>query len=283
MKGEGFDGSEDGTGRGIPLIVEEPQCFYDSDGSMDKLPPPNLGVTMTKSRKPAVVFDPKQITSKENRSNPKAGDPCHTLPAKENSPIVAFTQGNLARGEGPRPSDKTFPTFQKEAGDQHPCVAVDITNCREGGAVQGTLEAAMDRGNRGQRVRQGMALRRLTPKECERLQGFDDDYTKVPVYLVRHRKKCPTMQPRVEPFFADPDQEEMARAVELQQLKDRQVEVVAPTDEKTAPCGCKVRNVPASECPDGPRYKAIGNSWAVPCAEWIFKRIEGEDKCNDQR
>jgi DNA (cytosine-5)-methyltransferase 1 len=34
------------------------------------------------------------------------------------------------------------------------------------------------------------------------------------------------------------------------------------------------RGKPASECPDGPRYKALGNSWAVPCAAWIGSRIQ---------
>lgn len=57
-----------------------------------------------------------------------------------------------------------------------------------------------------------MAVRRLTPVECERLMGFADDYTLVP-----HRGK------------------------------------------------------PAA---DGPRYKALGNSWAVPCAKWIGERIQ---------
>lgn len=33
------------------------------------------------------------------------------------------------------------------------------------------------------------------------------------------------------------------------------------------------RNKPADQCPDGPRYKALGNSWAVNCAEWIAERI----------
>jgi DNA (cytosine-5)-methyltransferase 1 len=55
-------------------------------------------------------------------------------------------------------------------------------------------------------------VRRLTPRECERLQGFPDDYT-----LVDHRKK------------------------------------------------------PAA---DGPRYKALGNSMAVPVMQWIGKRIQ---------
>ena len=57
-----------------------------------------------------------------------------------------------------------------------------------------------------------MAVRRLTPVECERLQGFPDDYTNIP-----WRKK--------------------------------------------------------PESPDGPRYKALGNSWAVPVVAWIGKRI----------
>jgi DNA (cytosine-5)-methyltransferase 1 len=63
-------------------------------------------------------------------------------------------------------------------------------------------------------VLQAMQVRRLTPTECERLQGFPDGYTQIP-----WRKK------------------------------------------------------PASECPDGPRYKALGNSWAVPVVRWIGRRI----------
>jgi len=65
-----------------------------------------------------------------------------------------------------------------------------------------------------------MAVRRLTPVECERLQGFPDSYTNIP-----WRKK------------------------------------------------------PASECPDGPRYKALGNSWAVPVVRWIGKRIQEAIQC----
>ena len=33
------------------------------------------------------------------------------------------------------------------------------------------------------------------------------------------------------------------------------------------------RKKPASECPDGPRYRALGNSWAVPVIRWIGERI----------
>lgn len=59
-----------------------------------------------------------------------------------------------------------------------------------------------------------MVVRRLTPRECERLQGFPDDWTKIPY-----------------------------------------------------------RGKPADECPDGPRYKAIGNSMAVPVMRFIGERI----------
>ena len=33
------------------------------------------------------------------------------------------------------------------------------------------------------------------------------------------------------------------------------------------------RGKPADQCPDGPRYKALGNSWAVPVVRWIGQRI----------
>jgi DNA (cytosine-5)-methyltransferase 1 len=64
-----------------------------------------------------------------------------------------------------------------------------------------------------------MAIRRLTPRECERLQGFPDDWTLIPY-----------------------------------------------------------RNKSAEQCPDGPRYKACGNSMAVPVMRWIGQRIEMVEK-----
>lgn len=60
----------------------------------------------------------------------------------------------------------------------------------------------------------GHVVRRLTPMECERLQGMPDDHTRI-----------------------------------------------------------RWRGKPAEECPDGPRYKAIGNSMAVPVMRWIGERI----------
>ncbi|EBD3313963.1 Dam family site-specific DNA-(adenine-N6)-methyltransferase [Salmonella enterica subsp. enterica serovar Oranienburg] len=77
-----------------------------------------------------------------------------------------------------------------------------------------TLTSASSGTNLAPAVMHGVAVRRLTPIECERLQGFPDNHT-----LIGWRGKD------------------------------------------------------APECPDGPRYKAIGNSMAVPVMRWIGERI----------
>ncbi len=77
-----------------------------------------------------------------------------------------------------------------------------------------TLTSASSGTNLAPSVMHGVAVRRLTPIECERLQGFPDNHT-----LIGWRGKD------------------------------------------------------AAECPDGPRYKAIGNSMAVPVMRWIGERI----------
>jgi DNA (cytosine-5)-methyltransferase 1 len=102
----------------------------------------------------------------------------------------------------------------KEMGDNQVAVAHTFKNTAD------CLTAAYGRNWNGNAsatngslfAHQNMAVRRLTPVECERLQGFPDNYTNIP-----WRKK--------------------------------------------------------SESPDGPRYKAMGNSMAVPVMKWIGQRI----------
>jgi DNA (cytosine-5)-methyltransferase 1 len=110
-----------------------------------------------------------------------------------------------------------------EAGDAQP-IAFKVRGGCEGGG-KGYLgqedQAFTISATQDQQIAQpiavlhSMAIRRLTPKECERLQGFPDDWTKVPY-----------------------------------------------------------RNKDADQCPDGPRYKACGNSMAVPVMRWIGQRIQ---------
>lgn len=71
LRAEGFDASEDGTGRGIPLVP--------------------------------IAFDTTQITSGENRCNPQPGDPCHPIPAHGHAPAIAMVDARgCAEGVGIR-------------------------------------------------------------------------------------------------------------------------------------------------------------------------------------
>lgn len=158
-----------------------------------------------------VAFDTTQVTSATNRSNPQPGDPCHPLAAGAKAPAIAF-------------------------GGQMSVPQVDIE-------LSQTLQAINP-----QAVATGMAVRRLMPTECERLQGFPDGYTEVATTMVTHRRSCP----------------------------DSGTKEVVPHGTDRLPCGCKARHKPADACPDGPRYKALGNSWAVPCARWIGERVARE-------
>jgi site-specific DNA-cytosine methylase len=81
-------------------------------------------------------------------------------------------------------------------------------------------------------------VRRLTPRECERLQGFRDDWTLVPVKKVsRKRLRSPKVNTDGERRYVEIDGE-------VWQLAS-----------------------------DGPRYKQLGNSMAVPVIAWIGRRI----------
>jgi DNA (cytosine-5)-methyltransferase 1 len=71
-------------------------------------------------------------------------------------------------------------------------------------------------------------VRRLTPREWERLQGFPDDYTLIPW----RRGMSSALAPK------------------------------------------KLREPAGIECPDGPRYKALGNSMATVCMGWLGRRID---------
>jgi DNA (cytosine-5)-methyltransferase 1 len=98
-----------------------------------------------------------------------------------------------------------------------------------------------------------MAVRRLTARECERLQGFPDDYTLIPMTRnVISDKKLDAdyvkyMQRTARIRFAD------GRIVEGEILTREQCRKLAA---------------------DGPRYKALGNSMAVPVMRWIGERID---------
>jgi DNA (cytosine-5)-methyltransferase 1 len=101
----------------------------------------------------ALPFDTTQITSKGNYSQPKPGDLCHPLAEGAHPPAIAFAwqQGDDSK-------------FNKDGrGRSWVARAGDYT-----GALSETRHDA---------VAHHMAVRRLTPTECERLQGFPDGWT----------------------------------------------------------------------------------------------------------
>jgi len=134
--------------------------------------------------------------------------------AVESNHVIAFGAQNSA-AQGDSVSTEVTPTLDKS---KTPAVAIGIDNDHNA-AVE--LIGPLTRGPQGSprnAVMQASAVRRLTPRECERLQGFSDNYTQIPW-----------------------------------------------------------RNKPAENCPDGPRYKAMGNSMAVPVMRWIGERISMVD------
>jgi DNA (cytosine-5)-methyltransferase 1 len=85
-----------------------------------------------------------------------------------------------------------------------------------------------------------MQVRRLTPRECEKLQGFEPDYTLVP--------------------FGRPSKAKLDQDFLKYQLRGNPKHLKREDIDRLAA--------------DGPRYKALGNSWAVPCARWVGQRIQ---------
>jgi DNA (cytosine-5)-methyltransferase 1 len=147
--------------------------------------------TLDKSKIPAVAYSFDSLASNSMKSS---------------NPLSGCRQVELSKT-----IDTTYPCPSKNQGGIGILQSqfVDTYN----GTIQGDVAATMTADmagptHSGPKVMQNMAVRRLTPVECERLQGFPDNYTNI-----------------------------------------------------------------KNKCPDGPRYKAMGNSMAVPVMRWIGERI----------
>jgi DNA (cytosine-5)-methyltransferase 1 len=202
------------------------RCDHGGDAVIDATPTMRCGSNYSAHLAVAqpIPFDTTQLTSPSNYSNPQPGDPCHPLARGAHAPAVAYGADLSQKAEGIGFTEELSPCV---APGTHPDHGNHVLTSVAQPVAQEVVAAltASGRGvertgeSRGQDpvVAYGMQVRRLTPRECERLQGFPDDYTQIP-----WRKKD------------------------------------------------------ASECPDGPRYKALGNSWAVPVVRWIGQRMQWE-------
>jgi DNA (cytosine-5)-methyltransferase 1 len=199
----------------------EPVVCFAGNGKEDRQS--DDGVCMTlKARMGTGGGNVPLVAFKENAGMefPSQTDKGETSPALQAQNQMAVAIGtDLYNGSVTGDVAATITTHGSSANSSGPTVAVAMVNMQgsKGNAVAQedgpsfTL-SAMHGHDVHAVATSAMQVRRLTPRECERLQGFPDDYTQVP-----HRGK------------------------------------------------------PAA---DGPRYKALGNSMAVPCMAWIGRRIQ---------
>jgi DNA (cytosine-5)-methyltransferase 1 len=205
LRGEGFDASEDGTGRGTPLVPVSIAIPIQEAGA-------RTGISTTDPRAGIGVGSD--------------GDPMFTLQAGKQHAVAFNLRGRASGAQAEIDADNLVSLRAANGGSSRSYVAFDCkagTGFQTDDGVTPTLRAmsALGRANAGGQlaVQHGMAVRRLTPLECERLQGFPDQYTRIP-----WRRKA---------------------------LED---------------------------CPDGPRYRGLGNSMAVPVMSWIGSRIQAAGK-----
>ena len=215
LRGEGFDASEDGAGRGTPLV---PVACPVADSL-------TVGANQTWGRPGGEPVAIQERAVSDTGSGPggmgiNADGAAYTLEARSKVQAVAFS----AKDHGGDAMEGVSPTLRAGGFDRShanggvmPAVAFDLNQITSPAnrsqpdpAVHHTLPAT----SCPPHLASPWAVRRLTPVECERLQGFPDDFTRIPY-----------------------------------------------------------RGKPADQCPDGPRYKALGNSWAVNVADYVGERI----------
>ena len=173
LRADGFDASEDDTGRGTPLVqIAFPIHADASRGNNSALTPSPDAEGRIRLRDPGIGIG-------------TAADPSFTLGAT-GVHAIAFSCKDHGADAGliaPTLRSMGHDGSHANAGGQL-AVAFDMRG-REGGAqFESPHETANIRaasgGSSRSYVAQSWAVRRLTPRECERLQGFPDDYTLIP-------------------------------------------------------------------------------------------------------
>lgn len=160
LKGEGHDASEDGTGRGVPLVPVVYPClrggnqYNNSDAGME-----------------AQMVIPVAFSCKDHGAD--AGELSPTLRAMGHDGSHANAGGQVA------------------IAIQERAVSENLENGPQGKGYQPNLAYTLEVRNKVQSVATHWAVRRLLPVECERLQGFPDGWT-----AVTHRKKPAADGPR---------------------------------------------------------------------------------------
>ena len=179
LRGDGFDASEDGTGRGIPLVPVSLRGHSDYGYGLPCLRAE--GGDVGGGSEALIAFDPRQSDVLVY------GDFTGPLDTMQPGPAIAFS----CKDHGADAGEEIAPTLRAMGhGESHPNaggqVAVAfVQNTRDelrlmngDGQIVGALAA--DPGMKQQAfIQQGWAVRRLTPVECARLQGFPDHHSRI--------------------------------------------------------------------------------------------------------
>lgn len=235
LKGEGADASEDETGRGTPIVVHSVCLGSDPIFARDVAMP-----LTTRHGDPGVIcFSAKDYgadATLDLSPTLRAGGHAGSHANAGVMPAIAF-QGRGSNLDLGQDITGTLSQNCDRASGGAPCVALALRG-REGGATAElgddcafALRASGGGGGDKPHVLTS-AVRRLTPRECERLQGF---------------------QWRCSPTYPGAWQDHAGRW-----------------------WSPDYTNIPwrgRATSPDGPRYKSLGNSWAVPKFAWLGRRI----------
>lgn len=217
-------------GNQVPLVQVQPVAFLYNQGSKARsLGLGEISSTLKTDHNPVVAFAQNQCDDSREQGD-VAGALVVRQGAKQQTYICrADGQTNAMAGVNLAPTltshaKKDPPIIypaEDSTGEDEP-VTLQIRGGKPGGGksalIQHDMSATLSTHNTrtlitGDNEERGLTVRRLTPRECERLQGFPDDYTDIPYRNKEH-------------------------------------------------------------APDGARYKALGNSMAVPVMRWIGERIQ---------
>lgn len=230
LRGEGFDASEDGTGRGTPLVpvhvlevAGTMKACKDSGGWSNSADHAAAGhvlpvVFVQNSRDEVRLMGGDGSLVGALAAETGAKQQCYIAAPLAFPANLSATQHASAENISPslgalNPTAVAFNMHKSGNEASSLGISEDRTDCLR----------AFEKSPFAVQPSNGMMVRRLTPEECEALQGFPRGYTRI-----------------------------------------------------------AWRNKPADQCPDGPRYKAIGNSWATTVAHWIGRRIEAVEATHAQ-
>lgn len=203
---------------------------------------------------PIAIQDVRSVDKRQNGKGYNEEGQAYTVDAMATQGVAVAFEKRFVRTTGGQPSVELQPCLRADtnSGDGAPCVAVGSfleTTGHQGdrvvspGNVSLTLSAngGNNGGGGGQLLHHAMQIRRLLPEECEKLQALPRGWTRIPWRIY---------------------QEAGRKGVSYESI------LLARGKHLAGPA--------IDDCPDGPRYKGIGNGQTVSVMEWIARRMRAE-------